>query len=73
MPSKTKSKVNAAGNYTKPTMRANLFRSIKAGGKGIYNVGKYATTTPSGLTFLGAPVAYQAGKYFLSDGKVFEC
>ena len=34
MPSKTKSKVNAAGNYTKPTMRANLFRSIKAGGKG---------------------------------------
>ena len=44
-------------------------RGIKAGGKGIYNVGKYATTTPSGLTFLGAPVAYQAGKYFLSDGK----
>ena len=43
-------------------------RGIKAGGKGIYNVGKYATTTPSGLTFLGAPVAYQAGKYFLSDG-----
>ena len=30
-------------------------RGIKAGGKGIYNVGKYATTTPSGLTFLGAP------------------
>ena len=43
-------------------------RGIKAGGKGIYNVAKYATTTPSGLTFLGAPVAYQAGKYFLSDG-----
>lgn len=30
----TKSKVNAAGNYTKPTMRKNLFNRIKAGGKG---------------------------------------
>ena len=40
-------------------------------GKGIRKVGggiKYATTTPSGLLFLGAPVTYQAGKYFLSDG-----
>ena len=31
---KTKSKVNEAGNYTKPTMRKNLFNRIKAGGKG---------------------------------------
>jgi hypothetical protein len=31
---KAKSKVNAAGNYTKPTMRKQLFNSIKAGGKG---------------------------------------
>jgi hypothetical protein len=31
---KTKSKVNAAGNYTKPTMRKRLFNSIKAGSKG---------------------------------------
>ncbi len=31
---KVKSKVNAAGNYTKPTMRKQLFESIKAGGKG---------------------------------------
>ena len=31
---KAKSKVNAAGNYTKPTMRKNLFNKIKAGGKG---------------------------------------
>jgi hypothetical protein len=31
---KTKSRVNAAGNYTKPTMRKNLFNRIKAGGKG---------------------------------------
>ena len=44
-------------------------RGIKAGGKGIYNVGKYATTTPSGLAFLGLPVTYQAGKYFLSSGE----
>jgi len=31
---KTKSKVNQAGNYTKPTMRKRLFNKIKAGGKG---------------------------------------
>jgi hypothetical protein len=31
---KPKSKVNQAGNYTKPTMRKRLFESIKAGGKG---------------------------------------
>ena len=28
------STVNAAGNYTKPTMRKNIFNRIKAGGKG---------------------------------------
>ena len=31
---KTKSKVNAAGNYTKPEIRKNLFNKIKAGSKG---------------------------------------
>ena len=31
---KTKSRVNEAGNYTKPTMRKNLFNKIKAGNKG---------------------------------------
>jgi hypothetical protein len=31
---KAKSKVNEAGNYTKPTMRKNLFNKIKAGTKG---------------------------------------
>jgi len=31
---KTKSRVNEAGNYTKPGMRKNLFEKIKAGGKG---------------------------------------
>jgi hypothetical protein len=29
-----KSTVNAAGNYTKPTMRKALFNKIKAGSKG---------------------------------------
>ena len=29
-----KSTVNSAGNYTKPTMRKNLFNKIKAGSKG---------------------------------------
>ncbi len=31
---KTKSRVNEAGNYTKPTMRKRMFNSIKAGSKG---------------------------------------
>ena len=29
-----KSRVNEAGNYTKPGMRKRLFNSIKSGGKG---------------------------------------
>jgi hypothetical protein len=32
--SKTKSKVNEAGVYTKPGMRKSLFSKIKAGSKG---------------------------------------
>ena len=31
---KTKSKVNEAGNYTKPSLRKSIFNRIKAGGKG---------------------------------------
>ncbi len=31
---KAKSKVNEAGNYTKPTMRKKLFQRILAGSKG---------------------------------------
>ena len=31
---KSKSRVNEAGNYTKPTMRKTLFNRIKAGTKG---------------------------------------
>jgi hypothetical protein len=34
MATSKKSKVNAAGNYTKPTMRKQLFNKIKSGGKG---------------------------------------
>ncbi len=32
-------------------------RGIRAGGKGIYNVGKYGTTTPSGIALTGATAA----------------
>ena len=31
---KSKSRVNEAGNYTKPGMRKRMFERIKAGGKG---------------------------------------
>ena len=31
---RSKSKVNQAGNYTKPAMRKALFQKIKAGSKG---------------------------------------
>jgi hypothetical protein len=31
---KAKSRVNEAGNYTKPSMRKRIFNEIKAGGKG---------------------------------------
>ena len=31
---KAKSRVNETGNYTKPTMRKNLFNKIKRGSKG---------------------------------------
>lgn len=34
MKTNTKSKVNEAGNYTKPSLRKRLFEQIKAGSKG---------------------------------------
>lgn len=34
MPTKPKSRVNEAGNYTKPALRKALFNKIKAGDKG---------------------------------------
>ena len=33
-PKKSKSRVNEAGNYTKPALRKRIFNRIKAGGKG---------------------------------------
>ena len=33
-PKKKKSRVNEAGNYTKPALRKRLFEKIKAGTKG---------------------------------------
>jgi hypothetical protein len=32
--SKSKSRVNAAGNYTKPSMRKRIFEKVKASSKG---------------------------------------
>lgn len=34
MAKKSESRVNEAGNYTKPALRKRLFESIKAGSKG---------------------------------------
>ena len=34
MAKKSKSRVNEAGNYTKPARRRRIFQRIKAGGKG---------------------------------------
>ena len=34
MATTSKSRVNEAGNYTKPTLRKRLFNEIKASGKG---------------------------------------
>jgi hypothetical protein len=31
---KTESRVNEAGNYTKPSLRKRIFNEVKAGGKG---------------------------------------
>ena len=33
-PTKAKSKVNETGNYTKPTLRKQIFQRIKSGTKG---------------------------------------
>ena len=64
---------NAVGRFfvNDPLAKAAVTGSNFAG-KAIQKVGggiKYATTTPSGLLFLGAPVTVAAGRYFLSDGK----
>jgi hypothetical protein len=64
---------NAVGRFfvNDPLAKAAVTGSNFAG-KAIQKVGggiKYATTTPSGLLFLGAPVTYSAGKYFLNSGE----
>ena len=43
-------------------------KGLKWTGQKAVGLGKYAFGTPSGLLFMGAPVTYMAGKYFLSDG-----
>ena len=45
---KSKSKVNQAGNYTKPEMRKRLFNRIKAGSKG-GNPGQWSARKPQML------------------------
>ena len=64
---------NAVGRFfaNDPLAKAAVTGSNFAG-KALQKVGggiKYATTTPSGLLFLGAPVTYSAGKYFLGNGE----
>ena len=46
---KTKSRVNEAGNYTKPGMRKRLFNRIKAGSKG-GNPGQWSARKAQMLT-----------------------
>ena len=56
---KKKSKVNEAGNYTKPTMRKRLFNSIKAGTKG----GKAGQWSASKAQLLAARYKKAGGGY----------
>ena len=51
----TKSKVNAAGNYTKPTMRKALFNKIKAGTKGEQKPEEQATDSEFESFYLSYP------------------
>ena len=67
---------NAVGRFFKNDPLASKVAS-GAGftGKALKKVGggiKYATTTPSGLTFLGVPVVYSAGKYFVNGKELNE-
>jgi hypothetical protein len=76
MQKKSKSTVNAAGNYTKPTMRKNLVAKVKAGGKGgkpgQWSAREYAATsaakrkgTKAGKQFVSQPkkIAKKTAKY----------
>ena len=80
--SSLKSKTNPAVQGFDPNAVGRFFANDPLAGKAVSGAGftgkalqkvgggiKYATTTPSGLLFLGAPVTYSAGKYFLNSGE----
>jgi hypothetical protein len=56
--------VNAAGNYTKPSMRKSLFNRIKAGGKG-GRPGQWSARNRAGKQFVKQPksIAKKVRKY----------
>jgi hypothetical protein len=54
-----KSKVNQAGNYTKPEMRKRLFKEIKAAGKG----GKPGEWSARKAAFLAKEYKSKGGGY----------
>ena len=56
---KTPSRVNEAGNYTKPGMRKTLFERIKAGGKG----GSPGQWSARKAQMLAAEYKAKGGKY----------
>ena len=56
---KAKSKVNQAGNYTKPAMRKTLFNKIKAGSKG----GKYGQWSARKAQMLAKQYKAKGGGY----------
>ena len=59
MAKKSESRVNEAGNYTKPALRKRLFESIKAGSKG----GKEGQWSARKAQLLAAEYRKKGGKY----------
>ena len=59
MAKKSESRVNEAGNYTKPALRKRLFESIKAGGKG----GKEGQWSARKAQLLAVEYHKKGGKY----------
>ena len=62
---KSKSTVNKAGNYTKPTMRKALFNRIKAGGKG----GKHCQWSARKAQMLAKQYKAKGGGYALINAE----
>ena len=56
---KSKSRVNEAGNYTKPALRKRLFNNIKAGTKG----GKAGPWSASKAQLLATGYKKDGGRY----------